>query len=39
MNPINHTMVGPRRHVSAHLHEWIDLIFGFKQTGPAPSPP
>ena len=22
-------------HVSKHLHEWIDLIFGFKQRGPA----
>ena len=22
-------------HVSAHLHEWIDLIFGCKQQGPA----
>ena len=21
------------KYVSAHLHEWVDLIFGFKQKG------
>eukprot|EP01018_Ginkgo_biloba_P016129 Gb_14861 [translate_table: standard] len=38
-NPIDfiqkHRTALESEHVSAHLHEWIDLIFGFKQRGKA----
>lgn len=34
MRPLSRLQALECDYVSAHLHEWIDLIFGYKQQGP-----